>query len=112
MKENIMANVNEASTIFLASSLFLPSITAISSFALLTSISIKTIDVKIPNSANCAGEKYLGNNKENTKLMICTNTNPKKSVEKFLKKDIFLLVKVINAKLLLYSNTEKVDSFQ
>lgn len=67
---NKIAAVIAAITICLASSLFFPSITATSNLAFINSIKIKTIEVKIPNCANCIGEKYFGNTKENRKLII------------------------------------------
>ena len=103
IREKATAMVKEAFTIFLASSLFLPSITAMSNFAFATSIKINTIEENIPNSANSPGEKYFGNTSENKKLMTCTNANPMKSAENFLNIEVMLTDELIFAKLRYYS---------
>ena len=70
MKKAKTVTVNAAFSILTDSVSFFPSITTISNLALAISIKINTTEVKMPNSAKFAGEKYFGRINENRKLMI------------------------------------------
>lgn len=79
-----------------------PSITAMSNFAFTISMRIKTIAVKIPNSAKSKGEQYFGSNKENAKLIICTTSNPENKVLKFKNRFLLVVLAFIYAKVTHY----------
>ena len=97
--EIIMAIPMAAFAIFSACSSFFPSMTAISNFALMISIRINKMEIKIPNSANEVAVTYFGKMSEKIKLMTCTNANPENSLAKLEKIELDSDVAIIHAKL-------------
>lgn len=97
--ERIMAIPMAVFTMFSACALLFPSMTAMSNLALMISIKIYIMEIKIPNSANEVAEIYFGKMREKIKLMTCTNANPENSLAKLEKIKLDSDVAFIHAKL-------------